>query len=99
MQPENKINYYLGNSPASHFVRITHGLWRLGLPKNQTVREPRKPPKASFPRLSTAEWLARRESISSLQNGNLDFRLTNFADEKRFAGMTNVKAVIRGSRQ
>jgi hypothetical protein len=42
---------------------------------------------------------ARRESISSLQNGNLDFRLTSFADEKRFAGMTNEKAVIRGSRQ
>jgi len=49
MQPENKINYYLGNLPASHFVRITHGLWRLGLPKNQAVREPRKPPKGVIP--------------------------------------------------
>jgi hypothetical protein len=99
MQPENKINYYLGNSPAFHFVRITHGLWRLGLPKNQTVREPRKTPKDVIPAALNSRMAARRESISSLQNGNLDFRLTSFADEKRFAGMTNEKAVIRGSRQ
>jgi len=58
-----------------------------------------KPSRAPFSRLSTAEWPDRRKSISSLQDGNLDFRSTSFADEKRFAGMTNEKAVIRGSRQ
>ena len=49
-----------------------------------------KPHISSFPRLSTAEWLVKRESSDFGVSAALDPRLTSFAVEKRLAGMTSL---------